>query len=76
MQDVKGIVKWFDPQKGFGFLTAENDTDVFVHYSAIVRIADEFRTLREGDPVEFQVEKGDKGLYAANVRPVADEVVL
>ena len=61
-----GNVKWFNDAKGFGFITAENGEDVFVHYSAIQ--GEGFRTLAEGDKVEFDVVKGPKGYQAANVR--------
>ena len=64
----KGTVKWFNDAKGFGFITPENGPDVFVHHTAIV--AEGFRSLSEGDKVEFDVTKGPKGLQAANVRKV------
>jgi CspA family cold shock protein len=64
-----GTVKWFNDAKGFGFITQDGGgEDVFVHHTAIV--ADGFRTLAEGQKVEFDVNKGPKGLQAANVRPV------
>ena len=63
---ANGTVKWFNDAKGFGFITQESGPDVFVHQSAI--IADGFRSLSEGDQVEFEVTKGPKGLQAANVR--------
>jgi cold shock protein len=64
-----GTVKWFNDAKGFGFITQENGgDDVFCHHSAIQ--ADGFRSLAEGQKVEFDVTKGPKGLQAANVRPV------
>ena len=62
----RGTVKWFNEAKGFGFISQENGEDVFVHYSAIQ--GDGFRTLAEGDKVEFDVVKGPKGYQAANVR--------
>jgi CspA family cold shock protein len=62
---VEGTVKWFDRSKGFGFISREGGTDVFVHYSAIQ--SDGFRNLDEGQRVEFSVEQGDKGPKAANV---------
>jgi CspA family cold shock protein len=61
-----GTVKWFNESKGFGFIQQENGEDVFVHYSAIV--GDGFKTLAEGERLEFDVTKGPKGLQAANVR--------
>jgi CspA family cold shock protein len=61
----KGTVKWFNDAKGFGFITRENGPDVFVHHTAI--IAEGFRSLTEGDVVEFEVTKGPKGLQASNV---------
>ncbi|MEW9797307.1 cold-shock protein [Alteromonas sp. CYL-A6] len=63
---VTGTVKWFNEEKGFGFLT-QNDTgnDVFVHYRSI--LSEGFKTLREGQIVTFNVEKGQKGLQATNV---------
>ena len=66
---VRGTVKWFSDQKGFGFITPESGSkDVFVHHSAIVSSG--FRTLAEGDKVEFTVEQGPKGPAAANVQKV------
>ena len=66
---VKGTVKWFNDQKGFGFITPESGSkDVLVHHSAIV--ADGFRSLTEGDRVEFTVEQGQKGPAAANVQKI------
>ena len=62
---IVGTVKWFNGDKGYGFLARENGPDVFVHYSAIQ--GGGFRTLTEGQTVEFEVEKGPKGLQAANV---------
>ena len=65
----KGTVKWFNDQKGFGFITREaGGKDVFVHHSAIV--ANGFRSLAEGDRVEFTVEQGPKGPAAVNVKKV------
>ena len=63
-----GTVKWFSDSKGYGFISREGADDVFVHYSAIQ--ADGFRTLEEGQRVEFSVELGPKGLQAANVVPL------
>ena len=63
-----GKVKWFNDQKGFGFLSVEGGKDVFVHHSAIE--AQGFRTLAEGDRVEFMLENGPKGPAATNVRKI------
>lgn len=61
-----GTVKWFNGDKGFGFIAADdNSADVFVHFSAIQ--ADGFRTLEEGQKVEYDVERGQKGLQASNL---------
>ncbi len=68
-QRVIGTVKWFNDQKGYGFLAVEGGKDVFVHYSAIE--SDGFRSLAEGDKVEFTIEDGAKGPSAANVRKLA-----
>ena len=65
---IKGKVKWFNDSKGFGFLEQENGEDVFCHFSAIT--GDGFKSLQEGDDVEFEVVKGPKGLQAANVRKI------
>jgi len=62
---VTGTVKWFNGDKGYGFLSREGGPDVFVHFSAIQ--GDGFRSLQEGQKVEFDVEKGPKGPQAANV---------
>jgi CspA family cold shock protein len=65
---VLGTVKWFNGSKGYGFIEVEGRDDVFVHYTAIQ--ADGFRTLEEGQQVEFSIEQGPKGLQAANVTVV------
>jgi len=63
-----GTVKWFNERKGYGFISRESGDDIFVHHSAIQ--ADGFRTLNEGDRVEFVVTQGQKGLAAGDVRVV------
>ena len=60
-----GKVKWFNAEKGFGFITSEEGKDIFVHFSAIQ--ADGYKTLEEGQVVEFELVTGDKGLQAQNV---------
>ncbi|HEY4102088.1 MAG TPA: cold-shock protein [Gemmatimonadales bacterium] len=65
----KGTVKWFNDAKGFGFIAQEGGKDVFVHFSAIA--ASGFRSLAEGDQVEFDIVEGPKGLQAANVTKLA-----
>jgi CspA family cold shock protein len=63
----KGVVKWFNGSKGYGFISREDGDDVFVHYSAIEDTGG-YRTLEEGDKVEFEVTEGPKGLQATAVR--------
>ncbi len=65
---AQGKVKWFNDAKGFGFVQQEGGPDVFVHYTAIA--AEGFKSLAEGDTVEFEVKQGPKGLQAANVRKI------
>ena len=65
---AQGTVKWFNDQKGFGFISQPSGEDIFVHHTAIVM--DGFRSLTEGARVEFDVVQGPKGLQAANVRKV------
>ena len=64
----QGIVKWFNEAKGFGFIQRDGAEDVFVHYTAIQTPG--FKTLQEGQRVEFAVEQGRKGLQAVEVRPL------
>ncbi len=63
-----GTVKWFNPAKGYGFIGRDNGEDVFVHFSAIDMQG--YKQLKEGQKVEFSIEKGPKGLQAAEVIPV------
>jgi len=63
--DVKGKIKWFNNSKGYGFIGREDAPDVFVHYSAIA--GEGYRTLQEGDAVEFEIVQGPKGPQANNV---------
>ncbi len=63
---ITGTVKWFNASKGYGFISRDGGPDVFVHYSAIE--SDGFRTLEEGQKVELTIEKGPKGLQAAQVK--------
>lgn len=65
----KGVVKWFNGSKGYGFISREDGTDVFVHYTAIEDNGG-YRTLDEGEQVEFEVAEGPKGLQAVSVRKV------
>ena len=64
---IIGTVKWFNGEKGYGFLAQENGPDVFVHFTAIQTTG--YRTLTEGQTVEFSIEQGPKGLQASNVIP-------
>ncbi|HEX9530394.1 MAG TPA: cold-shock protein [Acidimicrobiales bacterium] len=63
-----GTVKWFNAEKGYGFISQSDGADVFVHFSAIQMNG--YRSLEEGQQVEFEVQEGPKGLQAASVRPV------
>ena len=65
---AQGTVKWFSNEKGYGFIEREGGEDVFVHFSAISM--DGFKTLAEGQEVEFEIQTGAKGLHAANVQRV------
>ncbi|MDD5155386.1 MAG: cold-shock protein [Candidatus Omnitrophica bacterium] len=66
---AKGKVKWFNNQKGYGFITRDDGKDVFVHYSAIT--GDGYKTLNEGQEVEFEVTQGPKGEQATDVKKAA-----
>jgi CspA family cold shock protein len=68
MSVITGNVKWFDAKKGFGFIEQEGGEDVFVHFREIQ--TDGFKTLKDGEAVEFEIENGDKGLQATNVRAI------
>jgi cold shock-like protein cspLA len=65
----QGKVKWFNSEKGFGFIERENGNDVFVHFSAI--LGEGYKTLEEGQAVNFEVEEGARGPQAANVEKIA-----
>jgi cold shock protein len=66
-----GTVKWFNNEKGYGFITRESGEDVFVHHSAIVGQPG-YRTLKEGERVDFEIQQGPKGLHAENVQKAED----
>jgi len=72
---LQGRVKWFDPRKGYGFIEREGEEDVFVHYSAIQM--EGYKTLEDGELVEFDIEESERGPQAENVvrlgRPAAEE---
>jgi CspA family cold shock protein len=65
---LQGTVKWFNIKRGWGFIVKEDGDDIFVHYSAIK--GEGFKSLDEGQRVQFEIEEGDKGPAAANVEPV------
>jgi CspA family cold shock protein len=67
---ARGVVKWFDPKKGYGFIMLEGEPDVFVHWRNI-KTEDSFKTLEDGETVEFEIVQGAKGLAAENVVPVS-----
>jgi len=72
VERLKGTVKWFNNAKGYGFLGRDDGPDVFVHYSAIS--SEGYKSLQEGDSVEFEITEGQKGPQAANVSKVSQEV--
>ncbi|MFK7788488.1 MAG: cold-shock protein [Phycisphaeraceae bacterium] len=63
---IQGEVKWFDPKKGYGFIVGPEQQDVFVHFSQIT--GDGFRSLKDGEAVEYELTEGDKGLQAKDVK--------
>lgn len=65
LRDVEGVVKWFDPKKGFGFIVGPEGQDIFVHYSQIE--GDGFRVLKDGSAVKYDAVSGDKGWHATRV---------
>jgi len=72
MDRIVGSVKWFDAKKGFGFIVSPEGKDVFVHFSVIE--SDGFRTLKDGEEVEYELFNGDKGLHAKDVKRVNSPV--
>ena len=67
----KGIIKWFNNEKGYGFINGQEKEDIFVHYTAIN--LDGYKTLTEGQEVEFKLIQTEKGLQAANVNPIKEK---
>ncbi len=67
MAKTNGTVKWFNSRKGFGFISTEEGSDVFVHYSALSGRDDDYKTLNENDKVEFEIVEGQKGPQASDV---------
>ncbi len=65
---AKGTVKWFSNQKGYGFITTEDGKDVFVHHTSI--LGEGYKSLKEGQSVEFEIGQGPKGEHATNVKPL------
>ena len=70
----KGTVKWFNSQKGYGFITMEDGTDIFVHWTGIVSDK-KFKSIEEGQTVEFEITDGEKGKQAINVTVIANDGV-
>jgi CspA family cold shock protein len=70
---ARGTVKWFDSKKGFGFIVGDEGEDVFVHFSVIQ--GDGFRSLKDGEPVDYEFDRGAKGLLARNVKRIVAGVV-
>lgn len=71
---TQGAVKWFDPKKGYGFISGPEDQDVFVHYSQIQ--GDGFRSLKDGELVEYELIEGEKGFQAKGVNLVHQDVMV
>ena len=65
---AKGTVKWFSNQKGYGFITTEDGKDVFIHHTSI--LGEGYKSLKEGQSVEFEIGQGPKGEHATNVKPL------
>lgn len=74
LEGIEGLVKWFDPRKGFGFIVGPDGQDIFVHYSCIE--GDGFRVLKDGSPVVYDAEESDKGWKATRVRRPDPSVVV
>lgn len=70
-QRLTGRVRWFNNQKGYGFIGRDGGTDIFVHYSAI--LSEGYKSLKEGDDVEFEIVQGQKGQQAANVQVISSQ---
>jgi cold shock protein len=73
-ETLKGVVKWFNDAKGFGFIEHTSGKDVFVHYSVIE--ADGFKTLKDGEQVEYEIKEGPKGLHALRVQRVVKTEII
>lgn len=73
LQNIEGVVKWFDPKKGFGFLIGPEGQDIFAHYSKIQ--GDGFRVLKDGTRVVYDAERGDKGWHASRIVRLTEDPV-
>ncbi len=74
LEDIEGVVKWFDPRKGFGFITGPDEQDIFVHYSCIE--GDGFRVLKDGASVVYSAIETDKGWKATHVKQADPDIVV
>ncbi|MBL0926080.1 MAG: cold shock domain-containing protein [Phycisphaerales bacterium] len=74
LTDIDGVVKWFDPKKGFGFIVGPEGQDIFVHYSQIE--GEGFRVLKDGSNVRYSAEKGGKGWHATKVVRLDPEITV